>query len=382
MPTCGTSRRSSIRRSRRGSRAALYYVLPNLAPFDVKAEVVHGVPMSARTSALTLAYAVVYIADRCCSAAMADLPPAGFQVTRDARVLPGRDRAAAGAGRSRCRCGAIAGGRAYEPATPVHVAAVRGPRCSARVARASTRSLADLYWIRAVVYFGRQRSRQRAGQELRPAVSAARPGHDARSALHGGLPVWRDLPRRSRRPADLAGPIWRSSCSSGASSATPDRWEYLHDIGFVHYWHHRDYDRGAAWFERAAEVPGRADLAEVDRGHDARRPAAIAQSARLLWRQLHDSAEDDAASECRRHPPRAVRRDGRDRPAQRDRAGDSRQRTGRAARRRGTSSWRRGCCAAFRSIRPACRIEIDPVHEAVRCRSIRRSGRCRPASTA
>jgi len=39
----------------------LYYVLPNLAPFDVKAEVVHGVPVSGSQVALTLAYAVVYV---------------------------------------------------------------------------------------------------------------------------------------------------------------------------------------------------------------------------------------------------------------------------------------------------------------------------------
>jgi Cu-processing system permease protein len=38
----------------------LYYVLPNLAPFDVKAEVVHGIAVSARHVALTLLYAAVY----------------------------------------------------------------------------------------------------------------------------------------------------------------------------------------------------------------------------------------------------------------------------------------------------------------------------------
>jgi ABC-type transport system involved in multi-copper enzyme maturation permease subunit len=38
----------------------LYYVLPNLAPFDIKAEVVHGLPVGLRHVALTVAYAVVY----------------------------------------------------------------------------------------------------------------------------------------------------------------------------------------------------------------------------------------------------------------------------------------------------------------------------------
>jgi ABC-type transport system involved in multi-copper enzyme maturation permease subunit len=39
----------------------LYYVLPNLAPFDVKAEVVYGMPISPRHVVYTLAYAGVYI---------------------------------------------------------------------------------------------------------------------------------------------------------------------------------------------------------------------------------------------------------------------------------------------------------------------------------
>ena len=39
----------------------LYYVVPNLAPFDVKSEVVYGMPISMRTVTLTIAYAAVYI---------------------------------------------------------------------------------------------------------------------------------------------------------------------------------------------------------------------------------------------------------------------------------------------------------------------------------
>jgi ABC-type transport system involved in multi-copper enzyme maturation permease subunit len=39
----------------------VYYVIPNLAPFDVKGEVVHGVQIAARHVLYTLAYAAVYI---------------------------------------------------------------------------------------------------------------------------------------------------------------------------------------------------------------------------------------------------------------------------------------------------------------------------------
>lgn len=40
---------------------AVYYTLPNLTPFDVKAEVVYGMPISMRHVLYTLAYAGVYI---------------------------------------------------------------------------------------------------------------------------------------------------------------------------------------------------------------------------------------------------------------------------------------------------------------------------------
>ncbi len=40
----------------------LYYLLPNLAPFDIKTQVVHGQPIAAGYVAMTLGYAVVYIA--------------------------------------------------------------------------------------------------------------------------------------------------------------------------------------------------------------------------------------------------------------------------------------------------------------------------------
>lgn len=41
---------------------ALYYLLPNLAPFNVRAEVVYGMPVSASHAGFTLLYGAIYIA--------------------------------------------------------------------------------------------------------------------------------------------------------------------------------------------------------------------------------------------------------------------------------------------------------------------------------
>jgi len=40
----------------------MHYVLPNLAPFDIKAQIVHGIHVPAGLLLLNTAYAFVYIA--------------------------------------------------------------------------------------------------------------------------------------------------------------------------------------------------------------------------------------------------------------------------------------------------------------------------------
>ena len=61
-PTCALRVSRAIAGRRRRSRAGLYYVLPNLALFDVKAAVVHGAPVPAGRVALRRHTRLLYIA--------------------------------------------------------------------------------------------------------------------------------------------------------------------------------------------------------------------------------------------------------------------------------------------------------------------------------
>ena len=74
---------------------------------------------------------------------------------------------------------------------------------------------------------------------------------------------------------------------------SPDKWEYLHAIGFVHYWSYRNYADAATWLEKASEVVGApiwlkssAALMRAESGDRA--------AARRLWGELHDSVDDDS----------------------------------------------------------------------------------------
>ena len=91
----------------------------------------------------------------------------------------------------------------------------------------------------------RPATRRRAAPTIRAAVSAARPHDHARSAVQHRVPVWRDFPRRAATRAARAGPIWPSRCSKRACATDPIKWEYMQDIGFVHYWWRHDYPAAA-----------------------------------------------------------------------------------------------------------------------------------------
>jgi tetratricopeptide (TPR) repeat protein len=72
----------------------------------------------------------------------------------------------------------------------------------------------------------------------------------------------------------------------------PDKWEYMQDIGFVHYWYGHDYKAAAEAFRKASEVPGAPwwlrSLAATTLVVGGDR-----QSSRLMWEAIRQSAEND-----------------------------------------------------------------------------------------
>jgi hypothetical protein len=70
----------------------------------------------------------------------------------------------------------------------------------------------------------------------------------------------------------------------------PDKWEYMQDIGFVHYWYRHDFRGAAHWFDKASRVPGAPwwlrSLAATTliQGGDR-------QSSRTMWEAIRQSAE-------------------------------------------------------------------------------------------
>jgi len=176
---------------------------------------------------------------------------------------------------------------------------VESPSAMKRLALGYDALLADVYWIRAVQYFGGQRLAERA----RHKHDLVYPLLDITTTLDpyfniayrfGSIFVAEGYPRPPGRP-DLAIKLLEKGFA-----ANPTRWQYLYDIAFVHYWWLRDFPGAAAWFKRASEVPGSPEwmpglaAATLVRGGDRR-------AARFLWEQILRSSEAGYMRENAKH---------------------------------------------------------------------------------
>jgi hypothetical protein len=178
--------------------------------------------------------------------------------------------------------------RPYEP--PVSALWVRSGDAVKRMALGFDNVLADLYWMRAVVYYGGQRLQTTATPNydlldpLLDLVTTLDPRFNV-AYRFGAIFLAEAYPNGPGRP-DLAIALLQRGIERTG------RWEYVHDIGFIHYWWLREFSKAAEWFERAAQVPGSPAWL---------RPLAATtlavggdrRSSRLMWQQLLESGDSE-----------------------------------------------------------------------------------------
>lgn len=176
----------------------------------------------------------------------------------------------------------------YQPPNPL-LWVQSGPLMQ-RLALGFDNLVADVYWIRAVVYYGGKRrevSERKDYSGLYPLldlVTSLDP-HFRVAYRFGAIFLTEAYPAGPGRPDQAIQLLER------AIERDFGRWEYYHDIGFVYYWWLRDYERAAEWFLRGSERPDAAlwlkPLAGTVLASGGNR-----ESSRQLWRQLLESDVD------------------------------------------------------------------------------------------
>lgn len=166
---------------------------------------------------------------------------------------------------------------------------------------------ADLYWIRAIQYYGGIKRGLDLDRGMAPFIPDPPPAiaADEYPLLYPLLEITTTLdpkfniayrfgavflaepaPRGADRP-DLAVALLEKGLRE-----RPDKWEYMEDIGFVHYWFRHDFQAAADWFGKAADVTGAPwwlrSLAATTLAQGGDR-----QSSRAMWQAIRASAEID-----------------------------------------------------------------------------------------
>ena len=168
---------------------------------------------------------------------------------------------------------------------------LQSPAVARRVALSFDNMAADLYWMRALQHFGSTRlkaSGEKRFENLYPFLDLAT-SLDPRFTIayrFGAIFLSEAPPGGPGRP-DLAVRLLEKGIA-----ATPDRWQYHQDIGFVHYWWTGDYHRAAEAFSKGAALPGAPwwmqSLAAVTLAEGGDRG-----TSRLLWRALAQTPDND-----------------------------------------------------------------------------------------
>ena len=150
--------------------------------------------------------------------------------------------------------------------------------------------VADIYWTRAVQYFGRKRIDRatefgllgpllRITTELDPNLIVA--------YRFGAIFLAEKAPGGAARPEEALQLLRRGIV------ANPSYWRLWQDVGFIYYWDLKDYPRAACAFSVGSRQPGAYLWMKALAASVAAEGGAIATS-RLLWLEIYNQAETES----------------------------------------------------------------------------------------
>jgi hypothetical protein len=146
-------------------------------------------------------------------------------------------------------------GKLQRPVMKPGVNWIQSPGLMRRLAFGFNAIWADVYWIRAVQYFGStslSTDEHKNFDQLYPLL-------DITTSLDPHFNIAIDSDRfccPKDFPTDPGIPIKRFMLLQKGMREMPDKWQYYHDAGFINYWWRRDAQAAADWFMKASKMPG------------------------------------------------------------------------------------------------------------------------------
>jgi len=165
---------------------------------------------------------------------------------------------------------------------------VPSPKILRRMSLGYSGLLADIYWTRAVQYFGREHHvRSREYKLLEPLLNIT-------TTLDPHLVVAYEFGAvfLAQKPPEGAGdPDAAVRLVERGVRENPSEWRLCYNLGFIHYFERHDYAAAANAFERGSRVPGALSWMKVMAAQMSQHAGDL-QTARFLWSSLYETTEN------------------------------------------------------------------------------------------
>ena len=153
--------------------------------------------------------------------------------------------------------------------------------------------MADIYWTRAVQYYGGRHYVDSPHFEL------LAPLLDITTDLDPKLVVAYEYGATFLAPKPPTGaglPDHAVELVEKGIRANPDKWRLYYCLGFLHYMERKDYEAAAQAFLRGSQVPNAHPWLRLLAGKMAQK-ANDTQTARMMWTATYDTSQDESIKE-------------------------------------------------------------------------------------
>jgi len=148
--------------------------------------------------------------------------------------------------------------------------------------------LADIYWTRAVQYFGNKHGQRSTRYDLLYPLLDITTDLDPKllAAYQNGSIFLTQKPPQGAGQPDRAVALLEKGIRNN-----PEYWRFYFTLGFVHYWDRHDYKKAEESFEKGSEVPGAQPWMKVLAARMADHAEDI-NTALALWSGIYQTTTD------------------------------------------------------------------------------------------
>ena len=149
--------------------------------------------------------------------------------------------------------------------------------------------IADIYWMRAVQYYGGKRLQNAKQYELlEPFINIATTldPHLLHAYRFGSIFLSEKSPVGAEQPEKAIALLEKGI------RYNPNEWQLYRDLGFVYYWYLEDYKKAAEWFLEGSKNPQSAKWMKTFAA-ELLAKGNTRETAKFLWQEVYDTSDSE-----------------------------------------------------------------------------------------